>query len=117
MQLSPHLFRTLRTRLPTSTRLALNTTRRILPTVVIIGSTSSSLHSAMSTDAQNNAPRVQKTEDEWRAILSPEQFRVLRERGTERAGTGEYEHTKDDGTCFIPIFRTENDTDMYYRGI
>ncbi|KAG8752296.1 Peptide methionine sulfoxide reductase B2, chloroplastic [Serendipita sp. 396] len=65
----------------------------------------------MSTDAQNNAPRVQKTEDEWRAILSPEQFRVLRERGTERAGTGEYEHTKDDGVyncgaCEVPLYKS-----------
>ena len=43
-------------------------------------------------------PSAQKSEDEWRAILSKEQFRVLRQKGTEGAGTGEYEHTKDDGT-------------------
>ncbi|KAG9053663.1 hypothetical protein FS842_007527 [Serendipita sp. 407] len=67
----------------------------------------------MSTDAQNNAPRVQKTEDEWRAILSPEQFRVLRERGTERAGTGEYEHTKDDGLrSSAPIVAVTWDTSL-----
>jgi peptide methionine sulfoxide reductase MsrB len=31
---------------------------------------------------------VQISEEEWRLKLSPEQFRVLREKGTERAGTG-----------------------------
>jgi len=39
----------------------------------------------------------QKSESEWQAILSPEQFRILRQKGTERPGTGEYEHHKDQG--------------------
>lgn len=34
--------------------------------------------------------RVEKTEDEWRAILSPEQFRITRLKGTERPHTGEF---------------------------
>ncbi len=40
-------------------------------------------------------------EDEWKAKLSDEQYRVLREKGTERAFTGEYESCKDTGmyTC------------------
>lgn len=45
----------------------------------------------------NPPPKVQKSEEEWRAVLNKEQFRILREKGTERAGTGEYEHHKDDG--------------------
>lgn len=43
------------------------------------------------------ANKVEKTEAEWQAELTPEQYRVLRQKGTERAGTGEYEHEKTQG--------------------
>lgn len=41
---------------------------------------------------------VSKSEEEWREQLSPDQYRVLREKGTERPFTGKYVNTKDDGT-------------------
>ncbi len=41
---------------------------------------------------------VQKTDQEWREQLTPEQYDVLRRKGTERPFTGEYVHTKEDGT-------------------
>jgi len=41
--------------------------------------------------------RLTKTEDEWRAELTPEQYKVLRGKGTERAFTGRYWDVHDDG--------------------
>ncbi|KAJ7576910.1 SelR domain-containing protein, partial [Mycena floridula] len=55
--------------------------------------------SALSSSIQPRRNMSQsKSDDEWRAILSPEQFRILRQKGTERAGTGEYNHHSDEGT-------------------
>jgi peptide-methionine (R)-S-oxide reductase len=53
--------------------------------------------------------RVEKTEQEWQAQLTPEQFQVTRHKGTERAFTGAYWDTKQDGiyTCICcgqPLF-------------
>jgi len=43
-------------------------------------------------------PKIQKTDGEWRAELTTEQYEVLRRKGTERAFTGEYDHSFEPGT-------------------
>lgn len=55
---------------------------------------------------------VTKSEAEWRHCLTPEQFRVLRERGTERAGTSPLDREKREGTfrcaaCGLDLFSSE----------
>ena len=42
--------------------------------------------------------KIEKSEQEWRQELSPEQYSVLREKGTEAPFSGEYDHTFEDGT-------------------
>jgi len=44
------------------------------------------------------APEVVKSEEEWKAELTPEQFQVLRRAGTERPWSGKYVNNHDDGT-------------------
>ena len=64
---------------------------------------------ATSTDT---AFEITKTPEEWRKILTPEQFYVLREHGTERAGSSPLDKNYADGTyecagCALPLFSSE----------
>ncbi|KAA8895212.1 methionine-R-sulfoxide reductase family protein [Sphaerosporella brunnea] len=54
---------------------------------------------------------INKSEAEWHAVLSPEQFRILREKGTEPPGTGEYDKHDVAGVyhcagCDAPLYKS-----------
>jgi len=62
------------------------------------------------------ADKVIKSDAEWKRELTPEQYRVMRKHGTERAFTGQYHDCKDDGVyrcagCGNPLFSSDTKFD------
>lgn len=60
--------------------------------------------------------KVNKTDEEWRKQLTPEQYEILRKKGTERPFTGKYWNTKDEGVyvcaaCGVELFRSKTKFD------
>ena len=68
------------------------------------------------SDAAEKKARVVKSDAEWRAELSPLQYHVCREKGTERAFSGEHHDSKTPGTyrcvgCGTPLFESSTKFD------
>jgi len=83
---------------------------------VVLGTIWLSDYLAQKTDiimaTSNKNFEINKTEDEWRSILTPEQFRILRKHGTERAGSSPLDKIYEDGTylctgCNQPLFTSD----------
>ena len=81
----------------------------ILSLVYIAGACQTTSHS----EEENTSYPIQRTDEEWKEILSDEQFKILRKQGTERAFTGEYWDNKKKGIYYSaatgqPLFSSEH---------
>ena len=61
-------------------------------------------------------PKIQKTDEQWRAELTPEQYRILRQKGTEAPFSGEYDYVFEPGTyrcvgCGAELFSSDTKYD------
>ena len=70
----------------------------------------------MTTPSTSGSDRVERSPEEWKQQLTPEQFQVARKGGTERAFTGAYWNLKDSGTyhcvcCDVPLFSSDTKFD------
>ena len=66
----------------------------------------------MTTPADSSRPTIEKTDSEWRELLTPDQYRIMRQHGTEAAFTGEYDEFFQPGTylcaaCGQPLFSSD----------
>ena len=71
---------------------------------------------ALAKSNKMEIKKVTKTDEEWREILTPDQYRILRKAGTERPFTSELNNEKREGTfacagCDLPLFTSDTKYD------
>lgn len=86
--------------------------------LVCLGAEEATTVTPSKGEAWNMKDKVVKSEAEWRKQLTPEQYYVTRQKGTERAFTGKYWNTKEAGlyrcvACGLELFRS---TEKYDSG-
>jgi peptide-methionine (R)-S-oxide reductase len=85
------------------------TLRSSMPTIPFLGA----LFGSSSSNSNMTYPD-QRTDDEWRAVLNREQFRILRQKGTEAPGSGKFDkHYPEEGVytcagCDAPLYKANH---------
>jgi peptide-methionine (R)-S-oxide reductase len=74
------------------------------------------LHGQENTADMNTNDKTTKSEEQWKKELTPEEYAILRDCGTEPAFTGKYYNHKEDGTytcagCGAPLFKSDTKYD------
>jgi peptide-methionine (R)-S-oxide reductase len=88
----------------------------VLGIFLLFSCTAKSQNDSNMKDDKKKTFEVDKTEEEWRQVLTPVEFQILRERGTEYAFTGEFYDHKEKGTyvcagCGNELFTSDSKYD------
>jgi peptide-methionine (R)-S-oxide reductase len=81
-------------------------------TLAAAGETASEMPAAPPSDDVFDGAKIVKTEAEWKKVLTPEQYHIMREEGTERPYSGKYAETHEDGefycaACGLHLFSSK----------
>jgi len=83
----------------------------VIMTTLLIALTACSQNAKNGEEKNDHQYQVSKTEEEWKEILTAQEYEVLRQKGTERAFSGDLLENKEEGTytcaaCELPLFNS-----------
>ena len=83
----------------------------VITTTLLIALTACSQNAENGEEKNDHQYKVSKTEEEWKEILTAQEYEVLRQKGTERAFSGDLLENKEEGTytcaaCELPLFNS-----------